>query len=147
MARQQRSQRTADQPTARRPGAAQQTTAPLTAADVDALVRDAARKCAIWLDGSAEPLAKMSFDALEDHAVRIGDAMARAVMKQALEQQASQTEATVCRCGTPLEPCDPEPRDLMTRRGPVGWMEPLGHCPRCRRDFFPSVPNLGHSAE
>jgi len=36
---------------------------------VDALVQDAAWKCAIWLDGSAEPLAKMSFDVLEDHNV------------------------------------------------------------------------------
>jgi hypothetical protein len=114
--------------------------------DVDALVRDAARKCAIWLDGGAEPLALKSFDAIEDYAVRIGDAVTRGVMQQALEQQANQIEATVCCCGTPLEERDPEPRDLTTRRGPVGWKEPFGHCPRCRRDFFPSVPSAGDSA-
>jgi hypothetical protein len=112
----------------------------------EALVQDAVRKCAIWRDGSAEPLSQRSFDAIEDYGVRVGDAVARAVMQQALEQQASQTAATVCSCGTPLEPCDPEPRDLLTRRGSVGWLEPIGHCPRCRRDFFPSVPNLGPAA-
>lgn len=140
---------TAKQPIAQQP-IAQQPTGPQPtaqqAADVDALVRDAARKCAIWLDGSAEPLATMSFDAIEDHAVRVGDAVARAVMQQALERQASQTEAAVCRCGTPLRPREPEPRDVLTRRGSVGWMEPLGHCPRCRRDFFPSVPSFGPAA-
>jgi hypothetical protein len=125
---------------------AQQTQPAQHAEQMEALFRDAARKCALWLDGSAEPLAQRSFDSIEDHAVRVGDAVARAVMEQALEQQASETEFAVCRCGTPLEPLEPEPRDLLTRRGSVGWLEPLGHCPRCRRDFFPSVPNIGPAA-
>jgi hypothetical protein len=33
---------------------------------------------------------------------------------------------------------------LMTTRGDVRWNELVGHCTRCRRDFFPSEPNVGH---
>lgn len=123
-------------------------TAARQAADaaLQAQIDHVARKCAIWLDGSAEPLAELSFDAIEEYGVQVGDAVARAVMQQALERHASQTPARVCRCGAPLEPRDPEWRELLTRRGSVEWEESLGYCPRCRRDFFPSVPEVGPAA-
>jgi hypothetical protein len=79
--------------------------------------------------------------------VQIGDKVARAVMQQMLDRQASQTPADICRCGAPLKPQDRERRDLLTRRGPVVWEEPVGYCSRCRRDFFPSVPEVGPAAE
>jgi hypothetical protein len=115
-------------------------------AAAQAQINEVARKCAIWLDGAAEPLSEMSFDAIEEYGVQVGDAVARAVMQQALDRQASQTPAEVCRCGAPLEPRDREWHDLLTRRGPVGWEEPVGYCSRCRRDFFPSVPEVGPAA-
>ncbi|HUE70820.1 MAG TPA: hypothetical protein VMP01_08010 [Pirellulaceae bacterium] len=115
-------------------------------AAVQALVDEAARKLSIWLDGSAEPSPSLSFEAIEQFGVEVGDAVARAVMQQALEEQASESTTEVCRCGAPLEPRDAEWHELLTRRGLVGWDEPVGYCSRCRRDFFPSVPDVGPAA-
>ena len=115
-------------------------------AAVQALVDDAARKLSIWLDGSADPASAVSFDAIEQFGVEVGDAVARAVMQQALERQASESTTEVCRCGARLEPRDAEWHELLTRRGLVGWDEPVGYCSRCRQDFFPSVSEAGPAA-
>ena len=32
-----------------------------------------------------------------------------------------------------------EPREIQTRGGPFTYDEPVCHCTRCRRDFFPST--------
>jgi hypothetical protein len=73
----------------------------------------------------------------------VGDAVARAVMRRAVEVQAAQTPVKFCRCGQPLEDPTLEPHILTTRRGEVGWNEPVGTCHQCRRAFFPSEPSLG----
>jgi hypothetical protein len=87
------------------------------------------------------------FDEIESAGVEVGDAVSRAIVQAAVQRQAAQTPADVCSCGTPLEERDPEPRSLTTRRGEIGWMEPLGHCKRCRRAFFPSESRLGPAGE
>lgn len=114
--------------------------------EVQALVDEAARKLSIWLDGSADPAPALSFESIEEFGVAVGDAVARAVMQQALERQAAASTTEVCRCGAPLEPREAEWHELLTRRGSVGWEEPLGYGSRCRRDFFPSLPETGAAA-
>jgi hypothetical protein len=115
-------------------------------AAMQAVVDEVARKLRVWLDGSADASAALSFEAIEEFGVEVGDAVARAVMQRTLERQASESMTEVCRCGAPLEPRDPECHELLTRRGPVGWEEPVGYCSRCRRDFFPSLPEAGSAA-
>ena len=46
-------------------------------------------------------------------------------------------------CRQPLSCDDVNPRLVHTRAGDVAWSEPEGHCPRCRRAFFPSGPGAG----
>jgi len=36
-------------------------------------------------------------------------------------------------------PLEPVPRRVVVRGGEATLSEPVGHCPTCRRDFFPSV--------
>jgi hypothetical protein len=83
------------------------------------------------------------FEEVEEAGVLVGDALARAVMQQAMRRQATTVPAERCGCGTPLEPRDSEPRTLSTRRGEIGWNEPSGYCPLHRRAFFPSEPPVG----
>lgn len=83
------------------------------------------------------------FEEVEEAGVQVGDALARAVMQQAMRRQATTIPAEQCCCGTPLEPRDPEPRTMSTRRGEIGWNEPSGYCPLHRRAFFPSEPPVG----
>jgi hypothetical protein len=83
------------------------------------------------------------FTEIEETGAQVGDALAQALMRQTVQKQADQRTAQLCRCGAALEDCNPEPRVLTTRRGAIGWNEPSGTCPRCRRAFFPSVPSVG----
>jgi hypothetical protein len=87
------------------------------------------------------------FSDLEELAVQIGQAVARQLLDQALQQQAAQPVPTadeVCpSCQQPTAPAAPEPRVVQTRAGHTQWREPHHYCPRCRRSFFPSVQAAG----
>lgn len=85
------------------------------------------------------------FEEIEETGVEVGDAVACAVMRRAVERQAAEAPAKTCRCGRPLEEPTFEPHPLTTRRGEIGWNEPTGYCPQCRRAFFPSEPSVGAS--
>jgi hypothetical protein len=50
-------------------------------------------------------------------------------------------------CQQPLPYADDNPRILRTRVGEAEWSEPEGSRPRCRRAFFPSVPEPGDRPE
>jgi hypothetical protein len=47
-------------------------------------------------------------------------------------------------CQQPLPCDDTNPRIVQTDAGEAEWCEPKAFCPRCRRAFFPSVPEPGH---
>ncbi len=88
------------------------------------------------------------FADLEELSFQLGQAIARAMMDQALAGQ-SQTvppEAETCSgCGGPVAPSDEtQPRAVLTRMGTAHWPEPKRYCPRCRAAFFPSDPGAGH---
>lgn len=90
------------------------------------------------------------FSEIEELGVQIGDAVCREFVEQAVGQQACEDrecgrEHRCPTCDGPLEPREPEPRPLLTRRGEVTWQEPQGYCPKCRKAFFPSVEESGHS--
>ena len=89
-----------------------------------------------------------TFLQIEDEACELADAVAQELMAQSLAEQVLQepcpSSACCPRCQRPAtqEP-EPEPRQLDTRRGPVGWQEPKHYCRHCRQAFFPSVPRAG----
>ena len=84
-----------------------------------------------------------TFVSLELLTIEIGDEIARRLASCELSRRAeavAQTPRHACPdCGRecPLEP-DREPLILQGCRGEIEYQEPRCHCPRCRRDFFPS---------
>jgi hypothetical protein len=111
-----------------------------------------------YLEGVAKTLAEKlfgpdglpwgtTFEDLEELVVQLGQTVSRELLRQALQKQAAgpvPPEKQRCPgCQQPPQPGDPEPRILATRIGDTEWNEPSAHCPRCRRTFFPSVPESG----
>jgi hypothetical protein len=91
-----------------------------------------------------------TFEELEELAVQLGQAVSRELLNQVLRTQATgSVPATRDQCPSchqppdPGDPGEPEPRIVTTRAGDAEWTEPHRFCPRCRRSFFPSVPELG----
>jgi hypothetical protein len=83
------------------------------------------------------------FEVIEELGVRIGDAITREFVQQAVAEQAQQLEAQehACpTCGGSTERRSPAPHLLETQRGAVAWNEPERFCSACRRAFFPAVP-------
>lgn len=98
--------------------------------------------------GEKKSVDDLRFAELEDEACELGDAVAAALMEEALAEQAasrSRRAAAPCpHCGRPAPPEEePEPRRVQTRRGEVRWREPKHYCRSCRQAFFPSVPRAG----
>ena len=87
------------------------------------------------------------FEELESDAAELGDAVAREIMQQVLQEQAQEDHPeTSCECsvcGRSGELEDVKPRVVQTRRGEVNWPEPRYFCKRCRKAFFPSYQRLG----
>ena len=102
----------------------------------------------IW--GAKGPAWGTKLSEIEDIVVAVRDALTKAMLHQALQQQADGSterpaEFRDCpSCGRPTATRDPEPRLVQTRGGEAEWQEPHEHCSRCRRAFFPSVQESGH---
>lgn len=88
------------------------------------------------------------FSDLEALAGSLGDEIARQLIETQVRGQAQEwpeEDLGSCpECGGPSRPAADRPRVLTTTRGEVAWDERVGHCPRCRRAFFPSGPSVGH---
>jgi len=86
---------------------------------------------------------------IEDTFLEIRDALTEAMLDRSLAQQADAlAEQPPARracpsCHAELACDQANPRLLRTRVGEATWPEPEGYCPRCRRAFFPSVPEPG----
>lgn len=80
------------------------------------------------------------FEALEDAAVEVGDALTRELLEQELAAEA-EVECHCPTCGTAGLRKQERRRSIQTRRGPVPVTEIECYCRRCRRSFFPSVPS------
>jgi hypothetical protein len=70
--------------------------------------------------------------------------LADALARQATAQAQSPTAYRRCPgCQQPLLCPDRNERLVQTRAGDAAWAEPEGYGDRCRRSFFPSVPEPG----
>lgn len=79
------------------------------------------------------------FDAIENRAVAVGDAVSAALVKlQSARQPPVEKESHCPTCGRTGRYLGDRPRELLTRRGPATIAEPRYFCPCCRKDFFPS---------
>jgi len=95
---------------------------------------------------NVDQLKDKQWNELEEPAVEAGDWVARELLKALLEKQAEEVGESVetCPiCGAALETRPNEPQPLQTRRGWLSWQQPVRHCSRCRRDFFPSGARRG----
>jgi hypothetical protein len=89
--------------------------------------------------GEAAADAGLDFQAMEDLAAAAAAGLTEGTLAALLEQRAGTLPAQIpCPdCGQ-LCPVDHEERPLTVHTGQaIPLREPLGHCPACRRDFFP----------
>lgn len=86
-----------------------------------------------------------TIDDIERAMIRIGDAVAREVGVQKLARHTGEASGP-CRCpqcGQAAVFVKRRERELITSRGRVPVNEATYHCPKCRRNFFPSDVPLG----
>jgi len=87
---------------------------------------------------------------IEDLFIAIREVLSEQMLADALARQAkahakgSAASRTCPGCQQPLVCEDTNERIVETRAGDAEWAEPEGYCDRCRRSFFPSVPEPGH---
>src|SRR5215470_8975028 len=86
---------------------------------------------------------------IEDLLLALREVLSERMLDEALARQAAARAlapaALHCPgCHQPLACDDHQERVLQTRAGEAAWAEPEGYCTRCRRAFFPSVPEPGH---
>jgi hypothetical protein len=87
---------------------------------------------------------------IEDLFVAIRDLLGDQLLADALARQAAAHAHApppyrICPgCQQPLACEGSNERVVETRAGDAEWAEPEGYCDRCRRSFFPSVPEPGH---
>jgi hypothetical protein len=88
--------------------------------------------------GDAGPGLDTDFEAMEQLAQAAADGLTEGALAVLLEQQAQTLgeQAPCPGCGTPCA-LGREPRTLHRPGGTLAQSEPVGHCPACRRDFFP----------
>jgi hypothetical protein len=93
--------------------------------------------------GPAGPADDVDFDTLEQIAVDAAHALTKGTIEHFLRQDTQRLGPTQpCpQCGRQC-PLTAAPRDLVIRGATVHYDEPVGHCPACRRDFFPSPWHL-----
>jgi len=90
---------------------------------------------------------------IEDLFVAIREVLSEKMLADALARQAAApapgpSPARHCPgCQQPLACPQRNERLLETKAGEAVWAEPEGYCDRCRRSFFPSVPEPGHRSE
>lgn len=87
-----------------------------------------------------------TIDDIEDAMIRIGDAVAREVGVQKLARHTGEASG-LCpcpHCGQAGVYLKRRERDLISSRGKVPLTEAKYHCPKCRRDFFPSDDPVGN---
>src|SRR4051794_36068215 len=71
--------------------------------------------------------------------------LAEALSRQAAAHPDGPAPFRLCpSCQQPLDCAGRNERILGTQAGEAQWAEPEGYCDRCRRSFFPSVPEPGH---
>jgi hypothetical protein len=80
------------------------------------------------------------YSVLEQAAHGLGRELSRVTQQRAAREVAAGSQSTsVCPgCGQ-VCPTEMSQRTVTSLDGPLEVLEPLAHCPACRRDFFPSA--------
>lgn len=93
--------------------------------------------------GDAGPGLDVDFAAMEQVALAAAAGLSESTLQTLLEQQAEAlgTQHPCPDCGRPCRLRRQE-RTVQTQGPPVHQREPIGHCPDCRRDFFPPTADL-----
>jgi hypothetical protein len=93
--------------------------------------------------GEEGPGLDLDFNSIESLAVDMGQAVIRGIIEDVLQNQFQRLgDHQPCPgCGQSC-PVGKAPRTIQVRNGTVHYDEPVGHCPACRRDFFPSPPEF-----
>jgi hypothetical protein len=93
--------------------------------------------------GEAGPGLDLDFDAIESLAVDMAQTLTRGIIEEVLRDQfrllGDQQPCPACSRPCPV---DRSPRTVAVRGATIDYEEPICHCPACRRDFFPSAPEL-----
>jgi hypothetical protein len=116
--------------------------------ELRAYVEGVAKNLVDKLYGPNGPAWGTKLTEIEDVLLEIREVLTEKMLDLTLGQQAASERPEPYRtcpgCHQPL-PCEEDnPRILQTRAGEAQWQEPEGYCRRCRRAFFPSVPQSGH---
>lgn len=96
--------------------------------------------------GGNRDLSAMRLDDLENEVLGLADRVSRCVTEALLREQGNHLGKNPMLCPGCQGELVPKPlreRTLQLRRGEAQWEEPVGRCPSCRRDFFPSVGGDG----
>jgi hypothetical protein len=93
--------------------------------------------------GEAGPGLDLDFDSIESLAVDMAQALTRGTIEEILriQFQLLGDQQPCPQCSRPC-PVQQALRTLAVRGGTIDYEEPTCHCPTCRRDFFPSAPQL-----
>ncbi len=80
---------------------------------------------------------------MEEYAVAASRALVKGAVESMTARQGEQfgEEAPCPTCGR-VCPVKRKPRPVAVRGGDATLDEPVGHCPTCRRDFFPSASRI-----
>jgi hypothetical protein len=111
---------------------------------LDQLLREAA-EVSVALDRAEGTIVGVPhYSVIEARAHELGQQLSRQIQaRQMGELTAQAAPAAKCpTCGTRCE-TDRKKRSVTSIDGPLRVEEPVAHCPRCRRDFFPPPGNLG----
>jgi hypothetical protein len=121
--------------------------------NVRAYLEGVAKNLADKLYGPQGPPWGTKLAEIEDLCLDIREALSEELLNLALKRQAAvhdqqmQDKFRACPgCQRPLDWGDKETQEriLETAAGEAEWSEPEGYCRRCRRAFFPSVPQSGN---
>ena len=123
------------------------TTPQLTSEELDQLRSLAAQwgrivsKRAFGDDG---PGLDVDFRTMEQIAAAAAHGLTEGTLQNLLEQQAQRLprEQSCPECGK-LCPTKPLTRPLTAQGAKIEQVEPVAHCPDCRRDFFPPADGVG----
>jgi hypothetical protein len=120
--------------------------------NVRSYLEGVAKNLADKLYGPHGPVWGTKLTEIEALCLDIRELLSEELLKQALQRQAvaheqqSPEEFRACPgCQRPLDWGEQETQErlLETEAGTAEWSEPEGYCRRCRRAFFPSVPQPG----
>jgi hypothetical protein len=117
--------------------------------EVRSYVEGVAKNLVDKLYGPGGPAWGSRLTDIENLLLELRDVLTEKMLDETLARQAAAqgqqpgAVRTCPGCQQTLACDDANPRIVQTRAGEAEWSEPEGYCPRCRRAFFPSIPQPG----